>query len=598
MVAGDIPNMEANLAVLIDFENIAAGTEKEGLGRFDVDALMKRLKDKGRILVSRSYADWGRFARFKQGLLKANVNMYELTSHGAQDKNRADIAMVVDCLELAFTRDYIDTFVVVSGDSDFTPLVLKMRELNKRVIGCGTRSSTSRLLIQACDEFIFYDAIAKDGRRQRPESRRRAISNNNNQGLTRDEAFDLVAEAIAGIQRENPDPQLASVVKTSMRRKQPDFSETELGYSSFARFLEAAQRGGHVSITRDTKSGGYRVDSTEDDDDSPGAQRTRRPEPAAPTGPWTDPNLPTAAEALVDLLDVDGINPLAYETRMAILETFVAVVAERRDRKRRVNVQFAQEDVRRRMRKTHPDIPARAIRSVFTAVMRSNVLMHKDGNPIRTGAAPFVLDKDADRLNQAMLNVYLSGLRDRGADLTNVPLLAELLFGNNDRVRELEETIAWMDATDTALEGDTLDTEGDLDALLTFDGPTDLGEAMSDPGDEPEPAQEPKAKAKSKAKPKAKPVDDDDLDALLEPDPTDEEPAPAAEEPSAKAAPKGNAKAKAKDADDSADSDSEAASDDDGEPVDEAKDEEEAKPKRKRVRKRIRKKEDDAPTDE
>ena len=136
--------MDTNLALLIDFENIAAGTEKEGLGRFDVNAIMSRLVDKGRILIARSYADWGRFSRFKQSLLAANVTMYELTSHGMQDKNRADIAMVVDALELAFTKDYVETFVIVSGDSDFTPLVLKMRELNKHVIGIGTRSSTSR----------------------------------------------------------------------------------------------------------------------------------------------------------------------------------------------------------------------------------------------------------------------------------------------------------------------------------------------------------------------------------------------------------------------------------------------------------------------
>ena len=160
-IAREYTIVEHNLAVLIDFENIAAGTEKENLGRFDIDALMARIKDKGRILVSRAFADWGRFARFKQGLLNAGVTMMELTSHGMQDKNRADIAMVVDCLEMALTRDYVDTFVIVSGDSDFTPLVIKMRELNKRVLGIGTRKSTSRLLINACDEFIFYDDLVQ-----------------------------------------------------------------------------------------------------------------------------------------------------------------------------------------------------------------------------------------------------------------------------------------------------------------------------------------------------------------------------------------------------------------------------------------------------
>ena len=239
---------------------------------------MGRVKDKGRILIARSYADWGRFARFKKALLGANVTMMELTSHGMQDKNRADIAMVVDTLELAFTRDYIDTFVVVSGDSDFTPLVLKLRELNKRVIGCGTRASTSRLLIQACDEFFFYDSLVVNkashgaGHRQRRPRSGEPIQD-------RQDAFDALVDALQALQRENPDPPLASVIKGVILRKSPDFSESELGYSSFARFLEAAQQAGCVTIIRDQKSGGYRVDSV----DSP-SPRPNPPPPSAPIG--------------------------------------------------------------------------------------------------------------------------------------------------------------------------------------------------------------------------------------------------------------------------------------------------------------------------
>src|SRR5262245_13414080 len=194
---------------------------------------MQRVKDKGRVLVSRSYADWGRFSRFKQALLSCNVTMMELTSHGMQDKNRADIAMVVDALELALTRAYVDTFVVVSGDSDFTPLVLKMRELNKRVIGIGTRKSTSRLLIQACDEFMFYDTVVAQPKKAK--GRKTGVSEE--LSVT----FDLLSEAIQGLLREDPDPPLASVVKSAVLRKSPDFSESELGFNSFARFLEAAQ---------------------------------------------------------------------------------------------------------------------------------------------------------------------------------------------------------------------------------------------------------------------------------------------------------------------------------------------------------------------
>ena len=327
--------MEQNLAVLIDFENIAAGTEKEGLGRFNIEALMQRINDKGRFLIARSYADWGRFSRFKQSLLTNNVTMIELTRHGMQDKNRADIAMVVDCLELALTKDYIDAFVVVSGDSDFTPLVLKMRELNKRVIGCGTRKSTSRLLIQACDEFFFYDTVVKP---RRASSNKRAPARN--EPMNKKNAFELLIVAIEGLQRENPDAPLASVIKSAMRRKSPDFSEGDLGFNSFTRFLDAAQEAGHVQITRDRKSGGYRVEVADDRnmavDDTEGS---------ADRADFIDEYVPEAAASIVATLAAANLHPLGGPTRMATLETIEQVVAERKKRRRKVNIQFVAEDV-------------------------------------------------------------------------------------------------------------------------------------------------------------------------------------------------------------------------------------------------------------
>jgi hypothetical protein len=459
--------LEANLAVLIDFENIAAGTEKEGLGRFDVDALMKRLKDKGRILVARSYADWGRFARFKQTLLSANITMMELTSHGMQDKNRADIAMVVDCLELAFTKAYIDTFVVVSGDSDFTPLVLKMRELNKRVIGCGTRASTSRLLIQACDEFMFYDTVVKEARAPRftppPVAGGEPAS---------DEAwYEAVVESLAGIQRENPEPCLASIVKTALLRKSPDFDEIELGYASFARFLEAAQTAGYVRLSRDGKSGGYRVDQADsgeqsEADDTDGAGRE-------PSGPWADPYLPEAARAFLAVLNETGTNPLAFSTRMTVLQALEQSVDERKRRRRRITPQFVMEDVRKRLKKTHPDLPGQAVRALFDGMMKAGLLIHKDGRPIRSGSAPFTLNKNAEQINRSLMEQWILTLREKGADLGDSGALAELFLGNPERKREVEEVIAWAAAPHAAADrGHDDDDLPDLDGLLVAEDPT------------------------------------------------------------------------------------------------------------------------------
>jgi hypothetical protein len=465
--------VETNLAVLIDFENIAAGTEKEGLGAFDVDAIMGRVKDKGRILIARSYADWGRFARFKKSLLTANVTMMELTSHGMQDKNRADIAMVVDTLELAFTRDYIDTFVVVSGDSDFTPLVLKLRELNKRVIGCGTRSSTSRLLIQACDEFFFYDSLVSgksstgNGPRKRKPRRGEPIRD-------REAAFDALSDALRALQRENPDPPLASVIKGVILRKSPDFSESELGYPSFARFLEAAKQAGYVTIIRDQKSGGYRVDSVDSPQPDSGQLRSSNSEPTF----WADPVLPAPAVETARALAADGLNPLAAPTRAVVLEAFNKAYQARVEKKKRVNIRFLQEDARRMLRRSHPDLPARAIRQVFNAVLRTGLLRHRDGLPIRSTSAPFTLDSPMEGVAKAMVSTYLGSLVESEAKLDDAGMLSQLFFGDQAQVEYIKETLEWMSAADDS-DGDSFDEDLDLDDLLT------VATEPSEPAEEP-----------------------------------------------------------------------------------------------------------------
>lgn len=526
--------MEANLAVLIDFENIQAGASKENLGAFDVDALMKRLKDKGRILVSRSYADWGRFSRFKQQLLGANVTMMELTSHGMQDKNRADIAMVVDCLELAFTKDYIDTFVVVSGDSDFTPLVLKMRELNKKVIGVGTRGSTSRLLVQACDEFLFYDAIIREHRHHarpvRPVAQ--AASQSGDDGM-----FELLAEALEGLQRENPEPALASVVKTAVLRKSPDFDEVDLGWGTFAKFLETAAAQGWVRLTRDNKSGGYRVDAAPDTESS--AESDDRPRGEDPN--WVDPYLPEGATPFVGPLRAAGIDPLAHATRMTVLGLIDQIVNERRKKRHRVTTQFVQDDVKKRLKKNHPDVPSHSVKALFNALGQAGLLLHpKDSRPIRSGSAPFVIDRSAEALNERLVEMWLEKLRALNVDMGNTSVIAALFYGEADRRRKVEETLAWLA---TRPEGGSaevdLDDFGD-DALLVEEpapapveaAPAPAAEDASDAESDDDDKKKPRRRRRRKkgetvgempdadevaAEPAAE-VLPDDLDALLETD--------------------------------------------------------------------------------
>jgi uncharacterized protein (TIGR00288 family) len=442
--------VENNLAVLIDFENIATGTDKEGLGRFDVEAVLGRLKERGRILIARSYADWGRFSRYKQTLLANNITMMELTSHGMQDKNRADIALVVDALDLAFNKPYIDTFVVISGDSDFTPMVQKMRELDKRVIGVGTRHSTSRLLVNACDEFIFYESIVQAARRERTRP-------STGEPMGRDAAFDLLVAAIEGLQRENPEPPLASVVKTAMQRKSPDFSESDLGHNSFARFLEAAQQAGRLKIIRDPKAGGYRVDVLHDEASaaSPSAEPT-----------VGDPYLPAAALAWRRALATRGFELLSEPIRMSVLSAFVDVVRERRDRRRRVVLSTVIEDVLRVVRRQHPDIGLDAIRSHGSALLRAGRLMHRDGSPIRTEGAIFSLRDDAPALNTALAELYLTVLAEVGEDLGDVDALAETLYGSRDRRGLVEKSLAWLSRAEEP-DGEPADLDAvDMDSLL------------------------------------------------------------------------------------------------------------------------------------
>jgi uncharacterized protein (TIGR00288 family) len=241
---------ESNLAVLVDFENMARPGAK-GRGDFDIHLVLNRLADKGRVLVKRAYADWSRYRDARHELQNAGLGLIEMPSAREGAKNRADIQMAVDAMELAYSREHVDTFVIVSGDSDFTPLIGKLRELNKRVTGVGNRESTSELLIANCDEFIFYDLLAARGREARTGPGGKA------------EPLDLLRGTLTALQREGVEWPLASVVKDSMRRKYPAFDESDHGFSTFSKFLEDAAKGDIIRLETDPRSGTYRVELTE-----------------------------------------------------------------------------------------------------------------------------------------------------------------------------------------------------------------------------------------------------------------------------------------------------------------------------------------------
>jgi hypothetical protein len=233
----------------MDFENIALGLRGEN-DTFDVGRVLDRLLEKGRVIVKVAYADWNRFRSHTQGLHENGIELIEIPKRAQTGKNSADIRLCVDAMDLSWSKEHIDTFVVVSGDSDFSPLVAKLKENGKHVIGLGMKASTSPLLANSCDEFIYYEDLERG---HEPARARSAPAH------AKEEPFHLLAETVRALLRENFDIIQASLVKDTMKRKRPAFSEAALGYGSFSEMLEDAQEAGVITLRKDERSGTYVV---------------------------------------------------------------------------------------------------------------------------------------------------------------------------------------------------------------------------------------------------------------------------------------------------------------------------------------------------
>lgn len=238
------------IALYIDFENLAHGfrTAQE---EFDIDRVLARLVEKGKVVMKRAYCDWSRYAKFKAPLHEAGIELVEIPRRSMTGKNSADIRLVVDAMDLCFSKEHIGTFVIASGDSDFSPLVSKLKENGKHVIGLGMKNSTSELLVSNCDEFIFYEHL------ETPEATHPRISPD--LPKQKREAFGLLLDSVDALQRENVGILWSSMVKETMKRKRPSFTERSHGYRTFSDLLEDAQRHGLVSLRKDERSGSYVV---------------------------------------------------------------------------------------------------------------------------------------------------------------------------------------------------------------------------------------------------------------------------------------------------------------------------------------------------
>ena len=255
-----------SMALFCDFENVALGVRDANYAKFDIKRVLERLLLKGNIVVKKAYCDWDRYKTFKADMHEASFELIEIPHVRQSGKNSADIRMVVDALDLCYTKAHVDTFVIISGDSDFSPLVSKLRENNKVVIGVGVKSSTSDLLMNNCDEFIFYDDLVREEESKRKRAAKTAAkkapkTEKKEEGDRSEEAMTLVLETLEALyaERGEEDKIWGSMIKQALKRRNPSFSESYYGFKSFSGLLEEAQKRKLLSLERDEKSGGFIV---------------------------------------------------------------------------------------------------------------------------------------------------------------------------------------------------------------------------------------------------------------------------------------------------------------------------------------------------
>jgi uncharacterized protein (TIGR00288 family) len=261
--------MTQSMALFCDFENIALGVRDAKYEAFDIKKVLERLLLRGNIVVKKAYSDWDRYKEFKAAMHEAAFELIEIPHLRQSGKNSADIRMVVDALDLCYTKSHVDTFVIISGDSDFSPLASKLRENNKMVLGVGVRSSTSDLLMSNCDEFIVYDDLVREASKLERTRPRTAVEDLGSKTAIpgeekgKQKALDLVLETVEDLFEERGEEEKlwGSMVKQALKRRNPGFSESSHGFKTFGQLLEVAQSRKLLDLEKDSKSGGYIIKS-------------------------------------------------------------------------------------------------------------------------------------------------------------------------------------------------------------------------------------------------------------------------------------------------------------------------------------------------
>ncbi len=246
---------EQLIAVFIDFENLALGAKDAPGGEFSIELVLRRLLQKGRIVYKRAYSDWSRYQSYVRSFHGNGIELIDIPQTKMSGKNSADIRMVVDAVDLCYAKQHIDAFALVSGDSDFSPLASKLKENNKLVIGCGIKSSTSDLLINNCDEFIYYDDLARSATKKKNKPRRKTTRKDKSQ-----EGIEMMLEIVRSLEQDY-DPLWGSLVKQTLRRVHPGFNESYYDFKSFTEMLKAAEKQKLLSLEYDDQRGNFIVSS-------------------------------------------------------------------------------------------------------------------------------------------------------------------------------------------------------------------------------------------------------------------------------------------------------------------------------------------------
>lgn len=347
------PQDNVSMALFCDFENVALGVRDANYEQFDIKPILERLLLKGSIVIKKAYCDWDRYKGFKKPMHEANFELIEIPHVRQSGKNSADIRLVVDALDLCYTKSHVNTFVIISGDSDFSPLVSKLRENNKQVIGVGVKQSTSDLLVANCDEFIFYDDLVRENQRRaakrNPGTREAQPANNRSPeeekrrkddvASRRSKAIELAVETFDALVLERGDggKMWASVLKEAIKRRKPDFNESYYGFRAFGNLLEEAQARGLLEFGRDEKSGTYVYRGNgglsdvepaaerpvQDAESETAAPASRRREPRQRGGrnsasrlrdtPASQPEAPRDAQAALPLANTEGRSGFAQD---------------------------------------------------------------------------------------------------------------------------------------------------------------------------------------------------------------------------------------------------------------------------------------------